>query len=208
MLASRNLCTLTALTAAVLSRTWEDAVSNKMLTPSLRSAWEFLIHQLVQAVPERCTALAHPASCTKHFVMCNCEENHLLSFSSGVQCQLHFMPPVTGVEGNEHGILCLPSPWSPSFYRWYSGLRLCSRLISVFLLCATMGKWFLIPSGWTRWTLVFCSTSPKPARKIPSVLKFYQWMCFHEGWSSEMWKKVLSAAKTQLCAFSPKIPLL
>lgn len=151
-----------------------------------------------------CRALAHPASWTKHFVMCNCEENHLLSFSSGVQCQLHFMPPVTDVEG----ILCLPSPWSPSFYRWHSDLHLCSWLISVFLLYANMGKWFLIPSGWTRWTLVFCFPSPKPARKIPSVLKFYQWMCFHEGWSGQMWKRVLSAAKAQLCAFSPKISLL
>lgn len=124
------------LTASVLSGTWLGSSRQQNAdSPSLRSSWEFLIHELVQAAPELMHSSSTPSILSQ---ACRATVRSIISFPfpSGVQCQLPFMPPVTSVEGNEKIILYLPSPWSSSFYRWHSYVHLSSWLTSVCLLSA------------------------------------------------------------------------
>lgn len=198
------------LTALVLSGTWGGSSKQQNAdSPSLRSAWGFSSLSLSKLSLNSCTALAHPASCMKHF-----GTMHLWGesspFLSGVQCQLHFMSLLLGwKERNKAFCVCLLHDPLLFIDDIHTSIPVFGWLLIFNTFSYNMGKWLLIPSGWIKWTLVFCSPLPIPARKIPSVLKFYQWMCFCEGWSGQIWKKVLSAAKTNtaLCIF-PKISLL
>lgn len=179
------------LTTSVLSGTWVGSSEQQNAgSPSLTSSWEFLTHELVPAVPE----LMHSSSTPSilYQALCNCAQvRRIISFSFLKAFYVYLLHDPLHFIDDIHTSISVPG--------WL-----------LFFSCVPgdMGKWLLFPSGWTRWTLVFCSPLPRPARKIPSVLKFHQWMCFCEGWSGQMWKKVLCAAKTQLCGFSPKISLL
>ena len=183
VLTSRKLLTLMGLTTSEFFGTHAGSSKPQSAdSPSLRSSWEILFCELVQAVPE----LEHtsrtpsiPCHSSAHCTHATVRRIIFFLFVFGYETARFISCPLLLVWKKMNKLVCICLLHDPLHFidHIHTPTSFPGWLLFFPSVPEEVGKWLLIPFGWGRWALVFCPPLPKWVRKIPAVLKFCQWMC-------------------------------